>query len=517
MFNLLLVYFTINVFAVSAFTYIWKTNTPQRMQWDNNYGYCGGTFYEEPILEPVIKLYIINHNSFFSFSETSTIVAGLKYGQYISQFDMRILGNAKDQASSSSQLLLGVNDNTAAQNYRLNFVQNNQQDTSSTHAQTFLAWVKSQVRQGNAVTIAIFYAGGTDSEYDHIVPVHSVQSNYNDNAYHADDVITFNDNYLTTDCGPYTFASFQGTRRSVLNQCGTGSSASYYALPSEAGIASYGIALTGVVKGSKDVLLPVRVTVNKNAELPVIQDGSNTRPAASQIVLTVTVSNVTNGVRYSLYKYTSTASVPTANFNQQSSSAAAVTLFIGSNTGFFAMNDTILSSATAVYRCVQSTVVAQSPSTGPTKAVTATPTTSPSKIPTSPTPYPTTVPPTPIPIAPSTAAPSFRKASPTTFPTTTPSLLPSTAPTARPTGLPSRSSSQSPTETPALTVKPTTGPSSPTATPSTTTAKPTSRQPTSARTSSSSFIPSAAPQQGLPSIEPTPTPVGRQPSRFRPH
>ena len=26
----------------AAYTYTWQTNVPQRMQWDNNYGYCGG-------------------------------------------------------------------------------------------------------------------------------------------------------------------------------------------------------------------------------------------------------------------------------------------------------------------------------------------------------------------------------------------------------------------------------------------------------------------------------------------
>eukprot|EP01036_Dinobryon_divergens_P032093 gene32093-41612_t len=108
----------------------------------------------------------------------------MKYGQYISQFDMRVLASNSNQKSSSSQLLLGVNDNTAANNFRLTYIQNNNPDTSSTHAQTFLAWVKSKVRLGYAVTIAIFTGDGSDSEYDHIVPVHSIQSNYNDDLYH---------------------------------------------------------------------------------------------------------------------------------------------------------------------------------------------------------------------------------------------------------------------------------------------------------------------------------------------
>ena len=33
-----------------------------------------------------------------------------------------------------------------------------------------------------------------ESEYDHIVPVLEIKSNYDDNLYHADDIIIFSDN-----------------------------------------------------------------------------------------------------------------------------------------------------------------------------------------------------------------------------------------------------------------------------------------------------------------------------------
>ena len=37
-----------------AYTYTWQTNVPQRMQWDNNYGYCGGITIQLNTFEKVI-------------------------------------------------------------------------------------------------------------------------------------------------------------------------------------------------------------------------------------------------------------------------------------------------------------------------------------------------------------------------------------------------------------------------------------------------------------------------------
>ena len=386
-----------------------------------------------------------------NYIEISTIVAGMKYGQYISQYDMRVLASNSNQKSSSSQLLLGVNDNTAADKFRLTFMQNNNPDTSSTHAQTFLAWIKSKVRLGYAVTIAVYINGGENDEYDHIVPVHSIQSDYNDDLYHATDSITFNDNYLATNCGPYTFSSFQGTRntQNTYLSCGTGGNK--YALPKDSGIASYGIALTGVKKADSDVLFPVKLTANKNVELPVIQENSNTRPASSLIELTVTVSNLVSGVLYTVYKYTSAASVPVGNFNQNANKAASATKFTGPSVGnTYTFKDKIQSNSTAVYRCVKSDSTQPIPSAAPTSKMT----------------------------------------------TSKPTYLPSQRPSSK------RPTSIAPTAKPSSTFKPTAKPSStfkPTAKPSTTTlptTKPTSRRP-------STRVPSTKPSKSLSSAGPS--------------
>ena len=98
--------------------------------------------------------------------------------------------------------------------------------------------MKTNVRASNPVTIGvfmnqwIFYGDSSstagDSDYDHIVPVLQIDSNYDDNLYHPDDVIYFSDNgesacigasdvHVCDDYSPqfiysYKFSEFVGTR-----------------------------------------------------------------------------------------------------------------------------------------------------------------------------------------------------------------------------------------------------------------------------------------------------------------
>ena len=92
----------------------WHTDIPPRLQWNANFGYCG---------------------------EVSLISAGLYFGQYVSQYDARaIASNGAPQYLSGSQLLLGVNDQTAAAAMHLNALAWDESEGSG--SQAFLAWVK---------------------------------------------------------------------------------------------------------------------------------------------------------------------------------------------------------------------------------------------------------------------------------------------------------------------------------------------------------------------------------------
>ncbi|MEI7544509.1 MAG: hypothetical protein WCJ53_06765 [Mycobacteriaceae bacterium] len=319
----------------AATTYTAGSKLPPRIQWDANYGYCG---------------------------ETAFISAGLNYGQYISQYDARALAsNNTRQSLESSQLLLGVNDVAAAKAMHLSATAFN--TTKQPTSTAFLTWVKSNVTAGYPVVIGVFMnqsrfygtanLNAGDTEYDHIVTVTGITSTRpltGPATYYADDVLTFNDNgeWTGTNGQPqnafsYTFGTFATTRQKA-----NAKTAAVYSLKSGA---DYGIAITGIIDGSRETV-PVRLTTSVNAETPVMVDGSNTRPAAKPVTLTITVSSLRPGTTYNLYRYNSMANVPDSNINANAAKAAqkwTITIPSGST---YTMTQTINSNEVAVYRAV---------------------------------------------------------------------------------------------------------------------------------------------------------------------
>jgi hypothetical protein len=216
-----------------------------------------------------------------------------------------------------------VNDQHCALQIKLNAVE---WDRSSNNVQSFIVWVKKQIKAGYPVMIGVytnqylFYnsvsSNAGDSDYDHIVPVIGIDSKYNDDLYHDDDIIYFSDNGESScisakdkatcsdsSAGPaqysftYTCIDFIGTRASANAKTGP-----IYTLPSSTSVGNYGIAHTGVVDRDGETV-PITVTTNVNYEQPEIRDGSETRPASMKLILTVTISRLTPKQQYNLYKY----------------------------------------------------------------------------------------------------------------------------------------------------------------------------------------------------------------------
>jgi hypothetical protein len=165
-------------------------------QWESNNGYCG---------------------------EVSLIQAGLANGQWMSQYDARLVcGTGLSQtgpngacsihhmqANYNAQLLIedpgtGVSGPhifaDAAQcmvNARLTgatFPYENQPAGMDGY-KNYLSWVKAQVIAGNQVTVAVLFNGGTDPQYDHEVSVLKIGTNHApaDPTYYPDDVLYFDD------------------------------------------------------------------------------------------------------------------------------------------------------------------------------------------------------------------------------------------------------------------------------------------------------------------------------------
>ena len=321
--------------APAAATYTVANPIPSRLQWNANNGYCG---------------------------ETSFVSAGLYYGQYISQYDARKLASRNaPQNLESSQLLLGVNDVAAATAMHLTATAFN--TATQTDTPSFLKWVKSKVAAGYPVAIGVYtnesrFYGSTnpnagDPEYDHIVTVTGISSSRpftGPTAYYADDIITFSDNGLWTGTPTglpqyvfsYGFGAFPATRRKANAALGP-----VYSLSNGK---NYGIAITGVADRNRETV-PVRLTTSVNAENPAMVEGSTSRPAAKPVTLTATVSKLTPGTTYNLYRYNSMAAVPDGAFNATAAKAAQKWTFTATGTTY-TMSQTIMSNEIAAYRAV---------------------------------------------------------------------------------------------------------------------------------------------------------------------
>jgi len=80
-------------------------------------------------------------------------------------------------------------------------------------------------------------------------------------------------------------------------------------------------------------------------------EGSNTRPAPKPVTLTVTVSGLTAGKTYNLYRYNSMSAVPDSNFNTNALKAAQKWKIVATGSAY-TMTQTISSNETAAYRAV---------------------------------------------------------------------------------------------------------------------------------------------------------------------
>jgi hypothetical protein len=137
-------------------------------------------------------------------------MAGLKYGQYFSQYDIRDIAvvDPVDKQSGGHWYSIGQNDQATTTKVGLTGIEyaDDRVDKRYSDARDYVAWMKQMFRQGYAVTICVYmnhyqFYGVTDPEagyydYDHIVTVTGIQSNYDDDDYHEDDVITMADHGL---------------------------------------------------------------------------------------------------------------------------------------------------------------------------------------------------------------------------------------------------------------------------------------------------------------------------------
>ncbi|MBI3728686.1 MAG: C39 family peptidase [Burkholderiales bacterium] len=323
---------------------------PPRHQWNANYGYCG---------------------------ETAFISAGLYYGQYVSQYTARAAATpGLNQTDVNSQLLVSVNDLTAAANMHLTAVEWNGQANTVTTNQ-YLAWIKGYVLAGYPVIMGVYvnqYQPGSSptagfSSYDHIVPVNGIASNHPlvpglNQTYYADDILQLSDNSGTNNVNypnqftappiaaaylfQYGFDKFQMTR--VQANAPTAPPYSL-ALHTTSNNQNSAVAITGVIDLNKETV-PVRLATDLNYENPAMSKGSNTPPAAAPLTLTATVYGLTAGVKYNVYQYNSLAAIPNSSFNANAAAASQISTFTATDSTYVLPPVKIMSNQTAAFRAV---------------------------------------------------------------------------------------------------------------------------------------------------------------------
>ncbi len=283
-----------------------------RFQWNANDGYCG---------------------------ETAFISIGLKWGQYISQWQARRLAWSKevrtkmDQGDKNSQhtnktapyyqLLLGVNGTDAAKNMQLNAKRIHM--GGKRNPLVFLSKIQSHLNKKHDLIIGIFDSleGGGDDTYDHIVPVLSAQSEHSLSKLSRKDIrnnrITFSDNGLVSKADPnattpsnadykfsYSYKNFPRTRKQMNKN-----NAPIYALPKSPEGGFFGLAIKGI-KG-KTNLLRVELETDKNNEGIQNQTKMSSKPNPIKLKLTptVTIPKKHQGRSHTLFMFNSFDKLPT--------------------------------------------------------------------------------------------------------------------------------------------------------------------------------------------------------------
>lgn len=325
--------------AMTPSTTYWERGTQMspRFQWNANYGYCG---------------------------ETAFISAGMRFGQYTSQWTARDLASpGVDQWKAGTQLLLGHNALTAAKAMKLDAREFDSADQVS--VPQYLGWVKKRFLAGDVVIIGVLNntkilgewpEDKGDPSYDHIVPVFGIGSGspMKDSGYHPTDSITISDNGLHN-IGPnipylytYEFATFPRTRAEA-NAIG----GPVYALRDRP--KNFASAVSGVLD-PEGVTIPVRLTSDANGE--GVQNGSGPNqvmkrpPAATPITLTAKVHLPDRSKAYRVYLYDNFSDVPQRGFNAKAGRAVSVWTIPAGGPSVWTVTIQAMSSDTRVFRAV---------------------------------------------------------------------------------------------------------------------------------------------------------------------
>lgn len=275
---------------------------PPRLQWDDLDGYCGECCIQQ---------------------------AALGFGTYVSQYVCRGIININQK----SQLLVAVNDQTVLKALKLSSLAWDYNRAAKPQFQSHFGWLKQQLSLMRPVLITAYVQGMSDTDYDHIMLATGFIST-DATTYRATDQLYFNDNYSATPL-VRTASTLPDTRRMLGN-----GATNEYCIPTNI---CFGTAITGIYDDSK-LALPVQVLLKTQSEPDVI---AGAKPV--MLNATVSISGLTVGKTYSLFRYNDYRTVPTINYT--ASKYSAVVNFVATKTTA-TIPATIMSNTMATFRCL---------------------------------------------------------------------------------------------------------------------------------------------------------------------
>lgn len=307
-------------------------------------------------------------------------MASLRYGAYFSQYDVRdisIMYNISDACVDHHQsggcwYDISINDQYTTKKAHMTsdeFWGDGKTRHGKVGADTydFIAWIKEMMRNDYAVTICVYmnhyliYKNPDPNagfpSCDHYVSVIKYESNYDDNEYHADDIVTIADHGVVpknpTETATCYFSYIVGDWMVSSREEANSPDGQIYSMPMRnIGTRNFGVAQTGIID-PKNECLRVTVTTNKNYEQPQILNHSDKRPTPMALELTVTVHDTEEGVEYILYKYDDEKLVPDSDFNEHKARAKESWQFTGAASKTFEITQNIMSNEKVIFRAVK--------------------------------------------------------------------------------------------------------------------------------------------------------------------
>lgn len=285
-----------------AATLVSQLPIPSRLQWEELDGYCG---------------------------ECSIQQAALYFGTYVSQYACRGIINT----NQLSQLLVAVNAQKVLTALRLTSTEFDYNRTASPQFLPWFGWVKQHLYLKHPVMIVAYVRGLSDPDYDHIMLATGFTST-DSTTYRATDLLCFNDCFDPL-VKTRVASTLNDNRKMRVN------GAKYpFCIPTTT---CYGCAITGIQDTSL-AALPVQVILNTWSEPDII---AGAKPAT--LNATVSISGLTIGKSYSLYRYNDYRTVPTTKYAK--SVYSSVVQFVANSTAA-TYPVLIPSNSVAVFRCL---------------------------------------------------------------------------------------------------------------------------------------------------------------------